>query len=303
MKRKALGKGLNSLIPSAPPKKVEPEPAARSSDSRLVEIDLDRIRANPEQPRKEFDKEALASLADSMKDSGVLQPIAVRRIGEDRYEIVAGERRWRAAQWAGLLRIPAWILDVPEDRRLELALIENLQREDLSPIDEALAYRALMDSAGYTQQQVADRVGKPRATVANALRLLSLPKAVQEWVRARQIPMGHARALAALTRPGDQKTLAARIVRQGLSARQVEREVARMLAEDGPQQASRRGPVRDPNVVAAEDKLQALLGTRVRIVQSKRGSGRLELHFGSDEELQRIYELVEGAIRGPRNRK
>lgn len=302
MKRKALGKGLNSLIPSAPPKKVESEAKASAAGQRLLEIDLDLIRANPAQPRKEFDKETLAALAESIKETGILQPIAVRRVENERYELVAGERRWRAAQWAGLMRIPAWVLDVGEDRRLELALIENLQREDLNPIEEALAYRALMDEAGYTQQEVAERVGRQRATVANSLRLLSLPRAVQDLLRAGELSMGNARALASLTRPGDQKTLADKIVRKGLSVRQVEREVARLLAEDGPSKASRRGPVRDPNVVAAEEKLQSLLGTRVRIVQSRRGAGRLEIHFGSDEELQRLYASIEKAGRKPGSR-
>lgn len=212
MKHKALGKGLRSLIPEAPraAEAISPAPAGE----RLQMLDLDLIRPNPRQPRQDFDEEALASLATSLKDDGVLQPIVVRPAGGGRFEIVAGERRWRAAQRAGLLKVPALVKEVPEDRRLELALIENLQREELNPIEEAQAYRSLLDEFGWTQAELAAKVGRQRTTVANSLRLLTLPRAVQDRVRAGAISMGHARALAGLEDAKLQVEIAGRVERE-----------------------------------------------------------------------------------------
>jgi ParB family chromosome partitioning protein len=301
MKRKALGKGLSSLIPSAPPKAVVPSKpgpstrgAARPRDD-YREVDVDQIRPNRQQPRRDFDEDGLEALARSLKNDGVIQPIAVRRLDDGRFEILAGERRWRAAQRAGLLKIPAVIHDVEDERLLEYALIENLQREELNPMEEAGAYRTLIDDLGLTQEDVARRVGRRRATVANILRLLTLPKKVQTRVRKGEISTGHAKALAALDGPGRQVEVADRIVRRRLSVRQTEQLVARMMSE--PEFAPRGSDgahSRDPNVEAAEQRMQQALGTKVRIVQNRKGRGRIEIHFHNEDELRGLYDTVLG---------
>jgi len=237
----------------------------------------------------------LEALAGSLKDDGVLQPIMVRPAGGGRYEIVAGERRWRAAQRAGLLKVPAVVREVPEGRRLELALIENLQREGLNPIEEAQAYRALLDEFGWTQAELATKVGRQRATVANSLRLLSLPRPVQDRVRAGAISMGHARALAAVEQAGLQTELAGRIEREGLSVRQVEQLVQR-AASAKPGGVATQPTGRDPNVVSAEQNLQRALGTRVRIVEKAKG-GTIEVTYSGHEELMRLYDVLAKASR------
>ena len=303
MKHKALGKGLRSLIPE-PPVRSSPatsavavaiETAPQATGERLHLLDLDLIRPNPRQPRQDFDEAALEALAGSLKDDGVLQPIMVRPAGGGRYEIVAGERRWRAAQRAGLLKVPAVVREVPEGRRLELALIENLQREGLNPIEEAQAYRALLDEFGWTQAELATKVGRQRATVANSLRLLSLPRPVQDRVRAGAISMGHARALAAVEQAGLQTELAGRIEREGLSVRQVEQLVQR-AASAKPGGVATQPTGRDPNVVSAEQNLQRALGTRVRIVEKAKG-GTIEVTYSGHEELMRLYDVLAKASR------
>ncbi len=303
MKHKALGKGLRSLIPEAPVRFSPPPSSAAAvaesppppSGERLLMLDLDLIRPNPRQPRQDFDEGALEALAGSLKDDGVLQPIMVRPAGSGRFEIVAGERRWRAAQRAGLLKVPAVVRDVPEDRRLELALIENLQREGLNPIEEAQAYRALLDEFGWTQAELATKVGRQRATVANSLRLLGLPRPVQDRVRAGAISMGHARALAAVEDGGLQTEIAGRIEREGLSVRQVEQHVQRQPAAKAGVAAA-PGKARDPNVVSAEQNLQRALGTRVRIVEKAKG-GTIEVTYAGHEELMRLYDMLAKASR------
>jgi ParB family chromosome partitioning protein len=298
MKRKALGKGLRSLIPNTPPPAAIPDRGRGEEASprdELQQIDLDRIRPSRTQPRENFDAVQLEELAASLQRRGLLQPVIVRRTDAGDYELIAGERRWRAAQIAGLLRIPAIVKDAADDSVLEIALIENLQREELNPVEEANAYQMLIDQLGLTQQEIADRVGKPRATVANALRLLNLPPEVQDLIKNGQIAAGHAKAIAALRSRAEQIELARRIAREQLSVRQAE-----ALAGRSARQTSRTGSAkqdrRDPNVVAAEQALQKALGTKVRIVQGKKG-GRLELYYFGDEELDRIYELVLGAVR------
>ncbi len=299
MSRKALGKGLRSLIPEAPAR----VPLARSpagqpgSEPRegLLQIDVDRIRPNRQQPRQRFDDETLDSLAKSLKTEGMLQPVVVRPIEDGRFELVAGERRWRAAQRAGLLRVPALVKEVPEERLLEFALIENLQREELNPIEEAHAYRTLVEKLGLTQQAVAERVGKDRATVANTMRLLTLPEAIQGQVRDGKLSMGQARPLVSLTDRAEQLRLAERAVREGLSVRQVE-SLAAALERKGAHTGKRRLAAIDPNVAAAEANLARALGTKVRIIPGRRG-GRLELRYYSDEELERLYQILVGASR------
>ena len=277
-KRPALGRGLSALIPDVPP------PAPRADTP--AEVDLDLIEPNRHQPRRIMDDAKLEELAQSIRGSGIIQPIVVRRRGERAYEIVAGERRWRAAQRAGLLKVPVVIRDVPDDKRLELALIENVQREDLNPIEEARAYKRLADEFGLTQEETARAVGKDRATVANYQRLLSLASEVQADVATGALSMGHARALVALPDAAAQRRAARDVRSHGLSVRETELLVKRRLAPPAPPPP---GP--DPHTKAAAERLRVALGTSVEIVRRRRG-GRIEIRFRSEEELQRLFEQL-----------
>ena len=287
MKRNALGKGLGSLIPSAPPAAAPaPSPPAE------LKIEVSKIRPNRKQPRQSFDDAAIDDLARSLRSTGVLQPVIVRPAENGQFELVAGERRWRAAQRAGIHRIPAVIRDVPDERLLELALIENVQREELNAIEEAEAYRILADDLGLTQQEIAERVGKQRTSIANAIRLLNLPPKVQQMVRGKQISMGHARALLALEDAKIILELAERIASEGLSVREVEARAKRPAVSGRP---GRPAKAVDPNVAAAEQTLQRALATKVRIIGSAT-SGRIEIQYRGDEDLDRLYRiLLEGA--------
>jgi ParB family chromosome partitioning protein len=297
MKRKALGKGLSSLIPASIPKSpVAVSPATVHTGPQLrpfeLKLEVSRIRPNPRQPRQSFDDAALEELARSLKSQGVLQPVVVRPSAGGYYELVAGERRWRAAQKAGMHQIPAVIRDVPDVNLLELALIENLQREELNAIEEAEAYRILIEDLNLTQGEVAERVGKQRTTVANTLRLLQLPVRVQNLLKAKQLSMGHARALLALEDPRAIEALADRVVSDGLSVREVEARAKRpALSQSRPGRPQK--PI-DPNVTAAEESLQRAVGTKVRIVGSGK-AGRIEIHYGSADELDRLFQLLTGA--------
>lgn len=282
MKRKALGKGLRSLIPQVAPPKVAPTP-----QNGLLEVDLDRIFPNPDQPRKRFDSEQLGQLADSLKRDGMLQPVVVRRQGSDAYELIAGERRWRAAQLAGLMKIPVVVREVSDPKLLELALVENLQREQLDPIDEARAFQSLIDDHGLTQQGVADRVGRQRATVANSLRLLNLATAVQRQIQDGELSVGHAKALASITDSQVQIRIAEEAAKGGLSVRQMEARVRKLREPKGESTVK----AVDPNLVAAEERLASAVSSKVKIVTGKKG-GRIELHAYSEEELQRLYSIV-----------
>jgi ParB family chromosome partitioning protein len=277
--RRALGRGLSALIPETPP------PQARE---RTTEVDLDRLTPNRFQPRTVMDEPKLEELSRSIQSSGVIQPIIVRQLDGDTFEIVAGERRWRAAQQAGLLRVPVVVRDVPDEKLLELALIENLQRENLNPIEEAEAYRRLIDEYRQTQEAVAAAVGKDRATVANYVRLLALPSEVQAEVAAGVLAMGHARALLGLTESSAQRRAARDVVARGLSVRETE-ALVKKLGQPAP-----RGPVApfpgvDVHTQAAQERLHVALGTRVRIVR-KGGKGQIEIAFSSESELQRLFE-------------
>lgn len=299
MKRKALGKGLSSLIPvSIARAPALPQPTSKPTESTQrpfeLKLEISKIKPNPRQPRQTFDESALEDLANSVKTQGLLQPVVVRPSADGQYELVAGERRWRAAQRAGIHQIPAVVRDVPDEKLLELALIENLQREDLNAIEEAEAYRILIDDLSLTQGEVAERVGKQRTTIANALRLLNLPASVQGLLRTRRISMGHARALLALEDPKAIEALAARVVAEGLSVRDVE---ARAKRPAGSQPRAGRPPKAiDPNVAAAEQALQRAIGTRVRILGNGK-VGRVELHYHSAEELDRLYRLITEAAK------
>ena len=296
MKRNALGKGLGSLIPSAPA--AVPSPPAPPSPPAELKIEVSKIRPNRRQPRQSFDEAAIDELARSLRTTGLLQPVIVRPAEDGQFELVAGERRWRAAQRAGIHRIPAVIRDVPDERLLELALIENVQREELNAIEEAEAYRILADDLGLTQQEIAERVGKQRTSIANAIRLLNLPPKVQQMVRGKQISMGHARALLSLEDAKIILELAERIAAEGLSVREVEAR-AKRTAGSAPGRPGRPVKAIDPNVAAAEQTLQRALATRVKIIGSAT-SGRIEIQYRGDEDLDRIYKiLLEGAKRAP----
>ena len=275
--RRALGRGLSALIP---------ETASRPS-AAPTEADLDRLIPNRSQPRTVVDEPKLEELSRSIRSRGVIQPIVVRPVEDDRFEIIAGERRWRAAQMAGLLRVPVVVREVPDDKLLEIALIENLQREDLNPIEEGVAYRRLIHERGMTQEDVAAVIGKDRATVANYARLLLLPPEVQADVAAGTLTMGHARALLGLSDADAQRRAARGVVDGGLSVRETE-ALVRKLASPSPPPSGKTEPV-DVHTRAAQDRLRAALGTRVRIVRKGR-KGRIEIDFGSEDELQRLFE-------------
>jgi ParB family chromosome partitioning protein len=280
LKRKALGRGLSALIPDA-----EPGPAAYGG-GRVVEAPVSALDPNPWQPRSVIDPARLGELTASIRESGVVQPILVRRRGE-RFQIVAGERRWRAAQAAGLESVPVHVRDVPDAQLLELAIVENIQRAELSPLEEANAFRRMQDELRFTQEEIARRVGRERSTIANTLRLLRLPMELQALVTEGRLDAGHARALLALERDEDQLALGREAARKGLSVREVERRVALL-------RAPRRGPGekrRDANTRAAEERLRAALGARVEI--ARRGkSGQIRIRFQTEAELNRLFELL-----------
>jgi ParB family chromosome partitioning protein len=282
-RRPALGKGLSALIPDLP----DLPPTAP------VEADIDRLAPNAFQPRMDVNDARLQELAQSIKSNGVIQPIVVRRIG-DRFQIIAGERRWRAAKLAGLLRVPIVIREVvagQEKSLLEMALVENIQREDLNPIEEALAYRRLADDFRLKQEEIASAVGKDRASVANVLRLLKLPEEIRSEVASGRLSMGHARALLSLSSESDQRQMARDVIARNLSVRETE-SLVKKLAEGGAPSREGAGPKPvDVHTRAAEDRLKLLLGTRVRIV--RQGTrGRIEIDFTSEDELIRIYEQL-----------
>jgi ParB family chromosome partitioning protein len=287
-KRPALGRGLSALIPPAPPPQpaAAPAPPAPGAPARPTEIDIDLLTPNPRQPRTSIDEGTLEELAQSIRSNGVIQPILVRPSG-GRYEIVAGERRWRAAQRAGLLKVPVTIREIDDASLLQVALIENIQREDLNPIEEAQAYRRLVDELKLSQESIAGAVGKDRATVANYVRLLRLPAEVRNDLASNALSMGHARALLGLADEAAQRRLAREVVSRQLSVRETEALVRR---ETTPPPAPAPKPV-DPNTRAAEEQLKLALGTRTRIIRKGRG-GRIEIDFTSEDELHRLFERL-----------
>jgi ParB family transcriptional regulator, chromosome partitioning protein len=277
--RKALGRGLGALLGTS---ELDVE--------QLREIDIDRILPNSQQPRKTFDEESLEELANSIRQHGVVQPIVVRALEDGFFQLIAGERRWRASQRAGLARVPAVIRQAGEHDTLEIALIENLQRQDLNPLEEAQAYEKLIVDFGLTQDEVARRVGKNRATVANMLRLLKLPMEVQQWVRDSKLSTGHAKALLSLSQPDAILDAAKRVIQGNLSVRHAEMLVGRIAkGETRSDEPAADADVEDPNVKAAIRALEQVIGTKVAIHESQ-GKGRIEIHFYSFEEMNRLYE-------------
>ena len=281
MSRQALGRGLKALIPQAEDVKGE----------EIRQIPVSAIEPNPYQPRRSFDQEGLEELAASIKEKGVLQPITVRGKGET-FELVAGERRWRAAQVAGLSEIPAVVRELSDQEVMEIALIENLQREDLNPIEEAEAYQMLIREFELTQEEVAKAVGKGRPTIANRLRLLRLPDAVREWVASGQLSAGHAKILVMM----DEKQavgLGRRCVNEGWSVRQLEEFLQSPRGQSQGRQRERPLKRQDPLLREVEERLEGILGTKVRI-KDKKGKGRIEVDYYSTEELNRLLEVIAG---------
>jgi len=273
-----LGRGLAALIPQRP-----------GSGPGPLDVRIDRIRANPHQPRKRFDEPALETLAESIREHGVIQPIIVTEV-LDGYQVVAGERRLRAARLAGLEDVPVLVRQLADSEQLELALVENLQRADLDPIEEALAFRQLIDEFGLSQERIAERVGRARSTVTNTLRLLDLHPLVQAAVAEGRITEGHARALGGLE-PAAQARVAPTVVERDLSVRETEELVRRLRSPRSERSSASRAP--DPDLDRVEEDLRRALGTKVRVARSRRG-GRIVIEYYSEEELGRLYERLIG---------
>ena len=275
MTRQALGKGLSALL----------KDREETTEPELRELDLDLLEPNPFQPRQVFADAKLEELSQSIRTHGFVQPLIVRKHG-NRYQIVAGERRWRAAQRLGLLRVPALVREVSNEKLLEVSLIENIQRENLNPIEEARAYHRLAHEFGLTQEEVAQRTGKERSTVANFLRLLKLPKDIQQMIQEGILSMGHARALLGVESHTQQREIAEKATAHGWSVRQLERTIA--AGRKTRTKTNAQTPL-DPNVRAALEHLERVLGTRVRIVENG-PRGKIEIEYYSQEDLHRLYE-------------
>jgi ParB family chromosome partitioning protein len=284
--RRALGKGLSALLPQ---KHVASAPLATSlaTGPQIASIPIAEIQPNPLQPRTVIDAAHLEELANSIETHGIIQPLLVRR-KDSQYELIAGERRLRAAKLAGLAEVPVIIQDHADDRILELALIENIQREDLNPMETAQALHRLQSEMKLSHEEIAARTGKDRTTITNLIRLLKLPREVQLLVAERRLSMGHARAILGISDPALQLQMAEKAAAQGFSVRQVERLVKKV---NEPREPSEE-PLQDPNVKAAIASLEAALGTRVRIVQKSEERGRIEIEYYSQGELERLYEWI-----------
>lgn len=277
MEKKALGKGLSALIG---------EKDFKFQDENIVYLDLEKIRSNPFQPRKDFDSQSLEELVASIRQKGLLQPIIVRR-QKDGYELIAGERRLKAAKLLNLNKIPSIIREAKDEESLEISLIENLQRKDLNPIEEACAYRDLIERFGLSQEEIAKIVGKARTTISNTLRLLNLPKEIQERIREGKISFGHAKVLLEIEDPQRQKILAEKIISKSLSVRELE-----SIVHAGRVRRYRtRREEKSPEVLVAEQELQNLFGTKVKIIQYRK-RGKILIEFYSSEDLERILNII-----------
>jgi ParB family transcriptional regulator, chromosome partitioning protein len=284
--RKVLGKGLGALLPARPPViSIE----TRADDAQTLPVDS--IDANPFQPRRLFHPERLEELAQSIRANGIIQPLVVRRSG-DRYQLVAGERRWRAAKLAGVSHVPVVIRQIPDDRLLEVTLVENIQREDLNPIETAIAFDRMMSELSLNPEEIGQRTGKDRTTIVNSVRLLQLPQDLQQLVAERRLSAGHARCLLSLPTPELQREVAERSVAQGWSVRQMERTTQRMV--EGRKAKHVDEIDTDPNVKAAVQELERVLGTKVRIIEKAKQRGRIEIEYYSADELDRIYTTIVG---------
>jgi ParB family chromosome partitioning protein len=279
-RRRGLGKGLEALIPTT-----------EEQAGGMTQVSVSAISPNPMQPRTALDPEALAELAASIGEHGLIQPLIVTQQGPERYQLIAGERRWQAARMAGLATVPVIVKEATPQQVLELALVENIQRADLNPLEEAVAFRQLVDEFGLTQEQVADRVGKSRVAVTNTMRLLRLPSEAKQALADGTIHEGHARALLALTTPEAQVAALKTVLDKDLNVRQTEELVRRLLAEPPPKKEK---PTISPEVQALEEDFRATLGTKVNLYKNRKGRGRVVIHFFSEEELQAIYDVIVG---------
>jgi len=289
--RKALGRGLSTLLPTNRLAPAPPAPAAPQTTSAPLRIPIGDIDPNPLQPRTVFQADRLQELAQSIREHGIIQPLIVRAAGS-RFQLIAGERRWRAARLAGLAQVPVIIQDYADDRLMEVTLIENIQREDLNPIEVSQAFDRLARDHQLSHEQIAQRTGKDRTTVTNMLRLLRLPSDIQVLLAEHRLSMGHARAILSLPTPELQLQLAERTAAEGLSVRQVERLVQKATEPREAKPVTAVEP--DPNVKAAIQELERVLGTRVHIVEKSAQRGHIEIEYYSQDDLQRIYETIVG---------
>jgi ParB family chromosome partitioning protein len=284
--RRVLGKGLGALLPARPPAiPVETRP----EDAQTLSVDS--IDPNPYQPRRLFQAERLGELAQSIRANGIIQPLVVRR-SADRYQLVAGERRWRAAKLAGVTHVPVVIRQIPDERLLEVTLVENIQREDLNPIETAIAFERMMSELTLNAEEIGQRTGKDRTTIVNSVRLLQLPQDLQQLVAERRLSAGHARCLVSLPTADLQREVAERAVAQGWSVRQIERTTQRMLEGRKPKHVDEVES--DPNVKAAVQELERVLGTKVKIIEKAKQKGRIEIEYYSADDLDRIYTTIVG---------
>ncbi|CAI2719722.1 ParB/RepB/Spo0J family partition protein [Nitrospina watsonii] len=287
MTRKALGKGIDALFGDAPKETEAADKAASGSD--ITVLPLEQIVPNTHQPRKEFDDEKLAELVESIQQNGVIQPIVVQRQGEG-YQLICGERRWRASQKAGKKDIPVVIRDVTDTESLQLALIENIHRQDLNPIEEAEAYQRLVQDHGLTQDEVAQQVGKNRATVANTLRLLKLSKAIKDDLASGRLSMGHARALLAIGNERDREDARQQAVRKGLNVRQLE-QMAQRQSQPAASRPAKKSAQKDVFINDLEKQFQRALGTKVSVNAGKKG-GQVVIQYYDNDDLQRIHDMI-----------
>lgn len=280
-KKNALGRGLGALI--------ELDNVQTAGSSQISEIPLSSIEANPNQPRKTFDNEALEELAASIKELGVVQPVTLREIADGKYQIISGERRCRASRMAGLTAIPAYIRTVDDETLMEMALVENIQREDLNAIEIALSYQRLIDDYKFTQEKLGEKVGKKRATVTNYLRLLKLPAEVQLGLKAGKIEMGHARALVSVPEPSEMIRIYEETVRNGYSVRKLEEIVKKLSEKPEPKKKA----LKTSDYDALSEKLAGVFKSKVKIDRSKKGSGKIVLSFSSDEQFENIMSILD----------
>lgn len=286
----ALGRGLDALISTH-------EEVETSGSSSISEVAIAQIEANPNQPRREFDEKALEELAESIRNFGIIQPITLRKLSDDRYQIIAGERRWRASQMAGLQRVPAYIRTADDENMMQMALVENIQREELNPIEVALAYQHLIERYNLKQEELSEKIGKNRATIANTLRLLKLPAQVQMAIKNRQIDKGHARALLSLADPAMQVKFFKEVVEKGYSVRQIEEMVSQINAGEAVKSGKRT--LQDKKVLLPEEfkvlktRLSDFFKTKVQMTCSQQGKGKISIPFDNEEELTRIIELFD----------
>lgn len=283
VKRNALGRGLGALI----------DDAEKIQNAGISEIDLSKIEANPFQPRSKFDEEALQELAASIKELGLIQPITLRKVGDDKYQIIAGERRFRASQLAGLTSIPAYVRKAKDDGMLEMALVENIQREDLDSIEIALSYQRLIDELEYTQEELSSRVGKKRSTIANYLRLLKLPALIQKGLIDKLISMGHARAIINIEDDDTQIMIFEQIVKHGFSVRKVE-DIVRDLNSDEKADSQKEKAKKLPKEFESVQKqLGQILSARINLSMNEKGKGKITIPFKSEKDLDRIVKIIE----------